>query len=239
MRRWDGLTVILAGTAAFISPHVLLALGCTFAAGGIRLVARDASRVERAALAVALAGLGVATWLLATIIGPLPATYAALRDGPVGDPAARLVMLLLAVPATVFLFDWRLIPAGAAILGRIGPELLPAGMILWQGIAMPLALVLAAFALRKKRSDLLALAIGAFGLWSAGLPGWGAGLPGRVGGGAVLGARMLGREPGDLARLLAAGGTAVVLYGAIRVQFVYTVLLGGLLVWALIRRWLR
>jgi hypothetical protein len=30
-----------------------------------------------------------------------------------------------------------------------------------------------------------------------------------------------------------------VLYGAIRVQFVYTVLLGGLLVWALIRRWLR
>jgi hypothetical protein len=183
-------------------------------------------------LAVALAGLGAATWLLATIIGPLPATYSALRDGPVGDPAARFVMLLLAAPATVFLFDWRLIPAGAAILGRIGPELLPAGMILWQGIAMPLALVLAAIALRKKRPDLLAVAIGAFGLWSAGLPG-------RLGGGAVLGARMLGREPGDLARLLAAGGTGLVLYGAIRVQFVYTALLGGLLAWAMIRRWLR
>src|SRR5688572_1960216 len=133
------MVVLILALAALLSPHVLLALGCAFAAGGIRLVARDTTRLERAALAVALAGLGAATWLMATIIGPLPATYAALRDGPIGDPAARLVMLLLAAPATVFLFDWRLIPAGTALVGRIGPELLPAGMLLWQGIAMPLA----------------------------------------------------------------------------------------------------
>lgn len=226
------MPVILLGLAALLSPHVILALGLGFAAGGIRLVARDTSRIDRAALAVALVGLGAATWLLATIIGPLPATYSALRDGPVGDPAARLVMLLLAAPATVFLFDWRLIPAGAAILGRIGPELLPAGMILWQGVAMPLALVLAVVAVWKKRPDVLAIAIGTFGLWSGVLPG-------RLGGAAVLGARMLGREPGDLARLVGVVGTILVLYGAIRVQFVYTVLLGGLLIGILVRRWMR
>lgn len=226
------MVVILLGFAALLSPHVLLALGFVFAAGGIRLVARDTSCVERAALAAGLVGLGAATWLIATIIGPLPATYSALRDGPVGDPAARLVMLLLAAPATVFLFDWRLIPASLAILGRIGPELLPAGMVLWQGVAMPLALVVALVSVWKKRPDVLAIAIGAFGLWSGVLPG-------RLGGGAVLGARMLGREPGDLARLVGVVGTILVLYGAIRVQFVYTVLLGGLLIGALVRRWMR
>ena len=49
-------------------------------------------------------------------------------------------MLLLSAPITVYLFDWRLNPAAAALLGRVGAELLPAGITLWQGIAMPLAL---------------------------------------------------------------------------------------------------
>jgi len=232
--------VILAGLAALLSPHVLLALGCAFLAGGIRLTASDTRRGERAALALALAGLGAATWLMATIIGPLTGTYAALGDGPIGDPAARLLMLLLAAPATVYLLDWRLIPAGIALVGRIGPELLPAGMTLWQGIAMPAALVLALVALRRHRADLVAVAIGGFGLWSGTLLG-------RIGGAAVLGSLMLARRPGareaagsgDLAWFLSVAGTAAALTGALRVQFVYTVAFAALLLVAVARRWMR
>lgn len=239
MRRGDGATLAL-GLTALVSPHVLLALGLTFAAGGICLVARDTSRWERAALAVALAGLGTATWLMATIIGPLPATYGALRDGPIGDPAARLLMLLLATPVTVYLFDWRLIPAAIALLGRIGMELLPAGVLLWQGIAMPAALLFALVALRRHRGDLAAVAIGGFGLWSGSLLG-------RVGGAAALGSRVLVRRPetgegaggGDLATLLVVAGTIVALAGSLRIQFVYTVAFAVLLLVALVRRWMR
>jgi hypothetical protein len=219
------LAPVILGTAALLSPHVLLALGLAFAAGGIRLVTRDVTRLERAALAVGLAGLGIATWLMATIIGPLPATYSALGDGPIGDPAARMLMLLLSVPVTVFLFDWRLNPAAAALLGRVGAELLPAGVTLWQGIAMPLALVLAFVAMRRRRPDLLAVAVGAFGLWSGSLLG-------RIGGGAALAARMLGQ--GDLARVLGAAGFLVVLAGAWRIQFVYTVVLALLVLFSTI-----
>jgi hypothetical protein len=211
---------ILLGVGALLSPHVLLALGLAFAAGGIRLVARDVSRLERAALAIGLAALGTATWLMATIIGPLPATYAALGDGPIGDPAARMLMLFLAAPIAVYLFDTKLIPAAIAVLGRVGAEMLPAGVTLWQGIAMPLALVLAVVAIRRRRMDLLAVALGAFGLWSGALGA-------RVGAGMVLGARMLGG--GALARVLAVIGAVVILAGSWRIQFVYTVVFALLL----------
>ena len=225
MRRPSTTAPILAGIGALLSPHVLLALGLAFAAGGIRLVARDASRLERAVLAAGLAGLGIATWLMATIIGPLPATYAALRDGPIGDPAARMLVLFLAAPITAFLFDWRLNPAAIALLGRVGAELLPAGVTLWQGIAMPLALTLAVVARRRRSLDLFAIAAGAFGLWSGTLVG-------RIGAAAVLVARMVG--PGDLARILGFAGLAAVILGSWRVQFVYTVLLALLVLFSTI-----
>lgn len=232
------MPVILLGLGALLSPHVLLALGLAFAAGGIRLVGRDTPKLERAALATGLAALGTATWLMATIIGPLPATYSALGDGPVGDPAARLLMLLLAVPVTVYLLDWRLIPAGAALLGRVGVELLPAGIVLWQGIAMPLALLAGFVAVRRRRADWLAVAIGAFGLWSGSVLGL-------IGGGGILAARVAAgsspeeRGSGHLVRLLGVAGAVVALAGTIRVQFVYTVLFAVLLVVALARRWMR
>jgi len=210
------LAPVILGVAALLSPHVILALGLAFAAGGIRLVAKDVSRLERVALAVGLAGLGIATWLTATIVGPLPATYSALGDGPIGDPAARMLVLFLSAPITVYLWDWRLNPAAAALLGRVGAELLPAGITLWQGIAMPLALILAFVAMRRRRPDLLAVAVGAFGLWSGSLLG-------RIGGGGALAARMLGQ--GDLARLVGIAGFLAVIAGSWRIQFVYTVLL--------------
>jgi hypothetical protein len=232
------MLVLLLGLGAVLSPHVLIALGLAFAAGGIRLVGRDATRIQRAGLAVGLAFLGVATWLMATIIGPLPATYGALGDGPVGDPAARLLMLLLAVPVTVYFLDWRLIPAGAALLGRVGVEILPAGIVLWQGIAMPLALVVGFIAVRRHRADWLGVAVGAFGLWSGSLLG-------RIGGGAALAARVLAgaspeeRGSGHLVRILGIAGAVAALAGTVRVQFVYTVLFAALLVGALLRRWFR
>src|SRR5262245_21929037 len=213
MRRFATWAPILAGVGALFSPHVLLALCLAFAAGGIRLVSPDTTRRERGALALGLAGLGIATWLMATIIGPLPATYSALGDGPIGDPAARMLMLFLLAPIATYLADWRLNPAAAAMLGRVGAEILPAGVTLWQGIAMPLAVILALIALRRRRPDLLAVAIGTFGLWSGSLLG-------RVGGGAALAARMLGQ--GDLARVLGAVGFVVVVVGSWRIQFVYT-----------------
>jgi hypothetical protein len=225
MRRFSTWAPVLAGTAALLSPHALVALGLCFAAGGLRLVSPGTSRLERAALAVGLAGLGIATWLTATIIGPLPATYSALGDGPIGDPAARMLMLFLSAPITVFLFDWRLNPAAIALLGRVGAELLPAGVTLWQGIAMPLALVLAVVATRRRRADLLAVAVGAFGLWSGSLVG-------RIGGAAALTARMLGT--GTLARVLGAAGFLVVIGGSWRIQFVYTVLLALLVLFSTI-----
>jgi len=220
-----GLASVLAGAAALASPHVLIALGLAFAAGGIRLVARDVSRLQRAALAIGLAALGTASWLMATIIGPLPATYAALGDGPIGDPAARMLMLLLAVPVAVYLFDAKLIPAAIALLGRVGAEMLPAGVTLWQGVAMPLALVLGAVAIRRRRMDLLAVALGAFGLWSGALVA-------RIGAGMVLTARMVGG--GALPRVLAVIGAVVVLAGSWRIQFVYTVLFALLLLFSTI-----
>jgi hypothetical protein len=224
-RRLSDAAPILAGLAALASPHVLLALGLCFAAGGLRLVASDTTRLQRAALALGLAGLGIATWLTATIIGPLPALYSALGDGPIGDPAARMLMLLLLAPSTVYLADWRLNPATVALLGRVGPELLPAGVTLWQGVAMPLALVLAVVGARRRRFDLLAVSVGAFGLWSGTLVG-------RIGGGAVLAARMLGQ--GDLTRVLGAAGFLVVIAGSWRVQFVYTVALALLVLFSTI-----
>ncbi len=233
--------VPLLGVAAILSPHVLLALGLAFAAGGIRMVAPDRSGPARGALAVGLAGLGTATWLMATIIGPLSATYSALGDGPIGDPAARMLMLLLAAPATVYLFDWRLLPAAIALLARVGAELLPAGVVLWQGIAMPAALVLAFVGVRRSRPQLLAIAVGAYGLWSGTLLG-------RIGGAIVLGAHGLatGRPPasaraeaGHVVRLLGAAGIVIGLAGAFRVQIVYTVTLAIVLLVALARRWMR
>ena len=225
----------LLGAAALLSPHVIAALGLCFAAGGIRLLSPDTSRVQRAALAVGLVGLGVATWLTATIIGPLPATYSALGNGPIGDPAARLLMLLLSAPITVYLADWRLNPAAVALLGRIGAELMPAGVTLWQGIAMPLAVVLLIIAIRRKRADLLAVAIGAFGLWSG---SW----LGRIGGGTVLAARIWGDltrpvrpwRPWTPATLLALAGFLAVIAGSWRIQFVYTVVLALLVLFSTI-----
>lgn len=235
------MPAILLGVAAILSPHVLLALGLAFAAGGMRFVAPDRSRLERGALAVGLAGLGTATWLTATIIGPLPATYSALGDGPIGDPAARLLILLLAAPVTVYLFDWRLIPVAVALLGRVGAELLPAGVALWQGIAMPAALVLAFVGVHRRRPQLVAIAVGAYGLWS--------GTPfGRIGGAMLLGAQVLANggppvraraEAGHVARLLGAAGMVIGLAGAFRVQIVYTVVLAIVLLAALARRWMR
>jgi hypothetical protein len=219
------LAPVVLGAGALLSPHVLGALGLCFAAGGLRLVARDTTRLERVALSIGLAGLGVATWLTATIIGPLPATYSALGDGPIGDPAARMLMLFLSAPITVYLADWRLNPAAVALLGRVGAELLPAGVTLWQGIAMPLALGLAVYALRRRRRGLLAVAIGAFGLWSGSL--WG-----RIGGGLALGAHMV--EPGALARVLGSVGFLAVIAGSWRIQFVYTAVLALLVLFSTI-----
>ena len=225
MRRFSTWAPIIAGTAALASPNVLVALGLCFAAGGIRLVASETGRLERAALAPALAGLGIATWLMATIIGPLPATYSALGDGPIGDPAARMLMLFLLAPITTYLADWRLNPAAVALLGRVGADLLPAGVTLWQGVAMPFALVFAVVAMRRRKLELVAVAVGAFGLWSGSLVG-------RIGGGTVLAARMLGQ--GDLVRVLSAVGFLGVIMGAWRVQFVYTVMLALLVLFSTI-----
>src|SRR5262245_30929652 len=231
MRSRD-LAPVLAGATALASPNVLVALGLCFAAGGIRLVASDAKRVERVALAIGLAGLGIATWLMATIIGPLPATYSALGDGPIGDPAARMLMLFLSVPVTVFLFDWRLNPTAVALLGRTSAELLPAGVTLWQGIAMPLALIVAFIAMRRRRPDLVAVAVGAFGLWSGTLLG-------RIGGGVVLAGRMIEDlrrpwRPWRPSSLLAVAGCLMVIAGSWRIQFVYTVLLALLVLFSTI-----
>lgn len=205
------------------------------------MVAPDRTGLERGALAVALAGLGTATWLMATIIGPLSPTYSALGDGPIGDPAARMLTLLLAAPVTVYLFDWRLIPASIALLGRVGAELLPAGVVLWQGIAMPAALVLAFVGVRRRRPELLAIAVGAYGLWSGTLLG-------RIGGAMVLGAHVLANagppvraraEAGHVVRLLGAAGMVIGLAGAVGVQIVYTAVLAIMLLVALARRWMR
>ena len=68
------LAPVILGVAALLSPHVILALGLAFAAGGIRLVAKDVSRLERGALAVGLAGLGIATWLTAYWLSSLAVT---------------------------------------------------------------------------------------------------------------------------------------------------------------------
>ncbi|HEX9892444.1 MAG TPA: hypothetical protein VGA78_00915, partial [Gemmatimonadales bacterium] len=214
---------------ALLSPHLPVALGLVFLAGALELLLPRRPRLLRCWLGAALVFLGAAAVLTATIIGPLPATYVALREGPIGDPAARLLVLLLALPVLVYLAWWSLIPAGGLLLGRIAGSVLPAGVLLWQGIGMPLTLLVAGWCAVRRRPLLLGASLGGFGLWSGNPQGW-------MGGGLLLAATMLwpllpatGQRVGPFLQRgiagIAGAGLVLTIAGGLQVQVGYTVLL--------------
>lgn len=232
------LLQLALGTLALASPWVNAALALAFLAGAVALLSPDQSHAARLRAGVGLLGLGIGAALLATIIGPMPPTYAALRDGPIGDPAARLAMVLLAVPGLLFAGFTALAPAGAALVGRIGVSLLPAGLEFWQALAMPIALIWAVVAVWRRADLGPVLAASAYGWWT--------GTPAGVAGAALVlaavplpqllaGAR-LGVAPGRLPTALIAAGLPAIIAAGMGAQVVYTmVLAGGMSVWLLQR----
>jgi hypothetical protein len=237
--RWPEWVIFGLGLGALAARHVVAVLALLFLCGALELLVFGGPAGRRIALALALILLGTAALFLLTIIGPLPATYAALRDGPVGDPAARLLVLLLLVPSFGYLTSWRLLPAAAGLVGGLGGTLLPAGVQLWQGIVLPLSLVGMGWGIvRRRPGDVIAL-VGAYGLWS------GTHL-GRVGGYLLLGCAVgwflmpsvraaRDRIAVRLAAGVACAGLVLTLAGGLEAQVGYTVLLalGSVMVLAL------
>lgn len=237
--RWPEWVIFGLGLGALAARHVVAVLALLFLCGALELLAFGGPAARRIALALALILLGVPALVLLTIIGPLPATYAALRDGPVGDPAARLLVLLLQVPALVYLTSWRLLPAAAGLVGGLGGALLPAGVLLWQGIVLPLSLLGMGWGIVRRRPGAVISLAGTYGLWS------GTDL-GRAGGYLLLTAAVgwfvmpsvraaRDRVAVRLVAGVACAGLVLTLAGGVEVQVGYTVLLalGSVLVLAL------
>lgn len=218
--------VLLTGLLALVSPWLAGTLGLAVLAGGIDLLLPGRPLAVRLALACGLILLTSAGYLVATIVGPSSSSYSALRDGPIGDPAARLLVLLIAPAALLYHYRWSLMPAGAALLGRVAGAVLPAGLIAWQPLGMPLALAGAGVGVWLRQPAVVALSLGSYGLWSGNLRGW-------LGGALLLLAAFLhslfgwpgypGRE--RLAGALAAAGLMFIVAGGLLAQVGYSVLL--------------
>jgi hypothetical protein len=196
-------------------------------AGGVELLLPGRSFRVRLTLAAALILLAGAGYLVATIIGSSPSSYEALRDGPIGDPAARLLVLLIAPAAMVYLYRWALMPAGAALLGRVAASLLHTGLMAWQPLGMPVALAGAGLGIWLRGTEVVALSLGSYGLWSGNPRGW-------LGGAMLLLAAFLhSLTPGtgyaarleSGARGLAGAGLLLVVAGGLLAQVGYSVLL--------------
>jgi hypothetical protein len=229
------------GVAAAAAPNALLTLGC--AAGGIglaTLLPARAGKAGRLVLPLALLLTGFALALSATIIGPLPASFATLPDGPFSDAASVLLVLLLGLVAHVASGGWPagavvpgvlLLPVAWALLGRFGAGAVPFGIVYWQPVAVPLTLVSMMYGLIRGRADLVCAALAMVGLWSGTSPGReGAAL--LVVGSLVLGAaRLPARAQGipgavrQMAWLVPGVGGMLVLGGLLTTQVVYSVLL--------------
>ena len=219
--------LVVAGLLALASPSLPVTLGLAILAGGIDLLLPGRSTRVRLALIPAVILLASASYLIATIVGPAPSTYGSLRDGPIGDPAARLLVLLIAPAALVYLFRWSLMPAGAALLGRVAGSVLAAGLPAWQPLGMPLALAAAGLGAWLRRPDVVALSLGSYGLWSGNIRGW-------LGGALLLVAAFLhsltaGAGHAGLleraARGIAAAGLMLIVAGGLLAQVGYSVLL--------------
>jgi hypothetical protein len=228
---------LLAGLTALLVPWVPAALGLAFLAGTMGLLSPGRSLRVRLVIGAGVVLLGVATWLLATIIGPLPSTYRSLHDGPIGDPAARLLVLLIGAATMLWLGHWPLLPAVAAVLGRVAGSLLPAGILLWQPLAMPLTLVLAGAGLVGRRPLMTAAALGSFGLWSATWPGW-------IGAGCFIAAALLAATVPIATALapravwsLAGAGLMLIIAAGLTAEVAYTILLAGAAATVLFTRW--
>jgi len=238
---WLPLTTLGLGIAAAAAPNALLTLGC--AGGGIALAALlpvRAGKAGRLVLPLALLLTGFALALSVTIIGPLPASFATLPDGPFSDAASVLLVLLLGLVAHVTSGGWPagaavpgvlLLPVAWALLGRFGAGAVPFGIAFWQPAAVPLTLASLAYGLMRGRADLVCSALAMAGLWS------GTG-PGRVGaallvvGSLVVGAdRQPVRMPGipgpawRMGWLVPGIGGVLVLGALLTTQVVYSVLL--------------
>jgi len=238
---WMPLAALGLGTAAAAAPNALLTLGC--ATGGIGLAALlpvRAGKAGRLVLPVALLLTGFALALSVTIIGPLPAGFATLPDGPFSDAASVLLVLLLGIVAHLASGGWPagavvpgvlLLPVAWALLGRFGAGVVPFGIAYWQPVAVPLTLASMAYGLIRGRADLVCAALAMTGLWS------GTG-PGRLGaallvlGSLVLGAESLpARLPGIPAAVRRVGwlvpgvGGMLVLGALLTAQVAYSVLL--------------
>lgn len=171
---------VAAGLVAALTPHILAALGGALAAGVAGMAsAPTRTPIRRLVFVAALAPLILATLLAVQILGPLPGGYAAVREGPFSEAAAILLVVLLLVPCVALAGVWPLHGAAPgtwlapAVVGllRFAAEALPAGLLHWQRVGIPLAVLGVAHGVARTRAELACAAAGLVGLWSGSLVG--------------------------------------------------------------------
>ncbi|HET8648906.1 MAG TPA: hypothetical protein VFL95_02610 [Gemmatimonadales bacterium] len=164
--------VVVGGLLAIAAQHLELVLGGALLAalaGQVLLIRRGGSRVPLLPVVSGVALL-LAGWLMTAIARPTGLDLSQLPQGPFSPAAETLLVLLLSVAAIPFLALWPihrwvpgivLAPIGGALLLRIAVPALLDGLLHWQGLLDPIALlsVAVAAALRRPRFALVGLAL--------------------------------------------------------------------------------
>jgi hypothetical protein len=244
---WRSWLPVGAAVLACLAPHAIgtLVLAIT-AMGGAAFLPVRARGAGRLALPMAIFLTGLAAALAVTIIGPLPASYGALQDGPFSDAASVLLVLLLGAAAWIASGTWPwhasvpfplLLPAVWALLARFGAEAIPFGLGYWQPLAVPVAIAGVAHGVATGRGGRVCAALGMAGLWTGG----------RAGAAVLMAAALLldgsrlpgwtGHLPDALRRLgwlVPAVGALMVLGPLLEAQVTYAVLLSGILILSLL-----
>ena len=178
--RWLTLHV-LAALGALVAPglHLFMLLVLTAAAAGYCW-----SRPGRVPLVLgpALLLLAGCWYLLARVAGPMPLLLAQLREAPYSAAFELGVAGALLVVATVLLglAPFHLIGRGpftpilgALLLVRLTAVAVPGGLVHWQPVFFPVALVTTLFAAVARRPDLALLGVAAVGAGSGSpVAGW-------------------------------------------------------------------
>lgn len=236
--------VLLGGALTILGVRLELVLAGALAAAiaaQFLMVRRGGSRVPLLPI-VGGAGLLVSGWLMIAIARPTGLDLRQLPQGPFSPAAETLLVFLLAIAAIPFLALWPvrrwvpgvvLAPIGGALLLRIAVPALPDGLLHWQGLLDPIALLSIAVAAAVRRPRLALSGLALMGIAS----GAGQGAAGAV----WLLVACFAAGLGDWHRpqfslpplalrllwLVPAWGALLVLNGLLRTQVVYAVLACG------------
>lgn len=244
---WRSWLPTAAAVLACLVPHAVLTLVLAMAAMGAAAFLPVRTRgVIRLALPLALFLTGLSLALAITIIGPLPGSYAALREGPFSDAASVLLVMLVGAAAWITSGTWpwhatvpvpALLPVAWALLGRFGLGAVPFGIGYWQPLAVPVALMGVAHGLATGRPGRVFAALGMAGLWTGSMDGSALLFASALVMDGSAGSRWSEVLPGPMRRiawLVPGAGGLLVLGDLLEAQVTYAVLLSGILILGLL-----